>query len=178
MEGRTCDFQRNIYGNYDNLNAAISACKADEDCGYIYDYNCDGATIADGLKLCTKNSEIGESPKNCIYEPHSGKYHYLSSVYDIIAEIANKLKLNFIFNLLESCTCKDLISKWGYGNCQGTLDSSRGNVAVCYVNQPSSCGDLVDSSTNTGEKSSAEPCSQGNKLIHLNKTHSVCVIHE
>ena len=60
----------------------------------------------------------------------------------------------------------------GYGNCQ-KKSSSRGNVVICYVNQPSSCGDLVDSSTDPEEKTSAEACSQGNKLFHINKTHSV-----
>ena len=80
-----------------------------------------------------------------------------------ISEVELDTKWSFFFNLLGDCTCKDLINYSGYGNCQGTVDINRGGVPICYVNQPSTCGDLEDSISNPGEKSSAEACPPGNK---------------
>ena len=57
----------------------------------------------------------------------------------------------------ESCSCKDLVNRKGVGNCQGTMTSQHRKVA-CYVHLPSSCKDLAKSSTNPGEKLSAEAC--------------------
>ena len=50
------------------------------------------------------------------------------------------------------CTCKDLLNQSGYGNC---LDDE---YNMCYVEQPSSCSDLVDSGDLPGEKYSEEAC--------------------
>ena len=66
-----------------------------------------------------------------------------------------------------SCTCKDLINIGGFGNCKGSKDWNRGNKFTCYVNQPSTCTDLVDSSTNPGEKSSTEPCYESRQLLKV-----------
>ena len=79
-----------------------------------------------------------------------------------ISEVLFYTKWNIILNLLVGCSCKTLINVHGFGNC-AKLDPKYGNKASCYVNQPSSCGDLLDSGTNTGEKTSAEACTQYNK---------------
>ena len=73
-------------------------------------------------------------------------------------------KLKLIFNIWGGCTCKDLIDANGAGNCQDTISSTSGK-AGCYVNQPSTCGDLKDSSTNPGEKFSTEACLISGKLM-------------
>jgi len=52
------------------------------------------------------------------------------------------------------CSCKDLVNKNGWGNCQ----KAYGGDYLCYVNQPSTCRDAKDSGTNTGEKYSMEAC--------------------
>lgn len=70
----------------------------------------------------------------------------------------------FIF---AECTCKDLINVNGVGNCQGTKSPELGDRLACYVNQPSSCRDLLDSGTNPGEKYSAEACVQKGNLIYF-----------
>lgn len=63
-----------------------------------------------------------------------------------------------------SCSCKDLVSKDGRGNCKGAKVAKEGKVRViCYVNQPSYCSDLEDSDILPGEKHSAAAClSKGN----------------
>ena len=61
------------------------------------------------------------------------------------------------FQFLSDCTCIDLIDPFGFGNC--------GLYGVCYVNQPTSCSDALDSLDLPGEKISSEPC-KGRKL-HL-----------
>ena len=54
-----------------------------------------------------------------------------------------------------TCACKNLVSG-GYGNCRKKIDGKR----LCYVKLPSSCSDLKESASNTGEKWSLEACSQ------------------
>ena len=45
------------------------------------------------------------------------------------------------------------------GNCKGSKPKQfNGTTVACYVNLPSTCGDLKDSVTNPGEQLSAEPC--------------------
>ena len=88
--------------------------------------------------------------------------------FDFKRLILELQKYHFILSLLfitASCTCKDLINVGGYGNCKGSRDFNRDNKLTCYVNQPSTCTDLVDSFTNPGEKSSTEPCYQNRQLL-------------
>ena len=46
------------------------------------------------------------------------------------------------------------MNPFGYGNCASTGFSSE----FCYVNQPTSCSDALDSLDLPGEKFSSEPC--------------------
>ena len=60
-----------------------------------------------------------------------------------------------------SCTCKSLIVN-GKGNCQENADpATHGGNLFCYVDLPSNCKDLIDSSEQLGEKSSSQACSTG-----------------
>ena len=59
-----------------------------------------------------------------------------------------------LFNILEDCTCKSLINKNGYGNCEKNYHGK----PICYVNQPTSCKDLLKSTTNPGERISWKAC--------------------
>ena len=70
-----------------------------------------------------------------------------------------------------SCSCKNLVSQDGRGNCKGTKIAKQGKIrAICYVNQPSYCGDLEDSIKIPGEQHSAEAClSEG--INTLNENH-------
>ena len=61
-------------------------------------------------------------------------------------------KFKFLVSTSTGCTCKDLLNQAGYGNC---LDDE---YNMCYVKQPSSCSDLVDSGDLPGEKYSEEAC--------------------
>jgi len=57
------------------------------------------------------------------------------------------------------CTCKDFINDSGYGNCfKRSGHSIHGGKVVCYVEQPSTCNDLIHSKANPGEKVSAKAC--------------------
>ena len=60
-----------------------------------------------------------------------------------------------------SCTCKSLIVN-GKGNCQEKPDpATHGGNLFCYVELPSNCKDLIDSSAQPGEKSSSQACTDG-----------------
>ena len=63
------------------------------------------------------------------------------------------------------CSCSPNMDNNGYGRCR-RKDSNMGNRYTCYVNQPSNCPDLVDSTTYTGQQFSAEACYLQGKL-HL-----------
>ena len=52
-----------------------------------------------------------------------------------------------------TCACKDLVSG-GYGNCRKKIDGK----PLCYVELPSSCSDLKESTSNAGEKWFIEAC--------------------
>ena len=58
------------------------------------------------------------------------------------------------FNILGDCTCKRLANENGYGNCNKMYKRK----PICYVNQPTSCTDLIKSKTNKGERVSWEAC--------------------
>lgn len=58
----------------------------------------------------------------------------------------------------EGCTCKDFVGDTGHGNCRTKLKPQ--DRFMCYVEQPSSCTDLVDSTSNPGEKFSFDACTR------------------
>ena len=76
-----------------------------------------------------------------------------------------------------SCSCKNLVSDDGRGNCKGTKIAKQGKIqTICYVNQPSYCGDLEDSIKIPGEQHSAEAClSEG--IETLDKNFLTCFDH-
>ena len=89
------------------------------------------------------------------------------------------IKLHFLQHLSD-CTCKDFVSPSGHGNCLKVLQfpaSELNGRLICYVNQPTSCTDAVDTIWDVmqGEKYSAQPCTIGkfvirpHKLLILNK---------
>jgi hypothetical protein len=60
------------------------------------------------------------------------------------------------------CTCGGLINPNGYGQCKKPTSYQHiKGQHVCYVTQPSNCTDLAFSTTNPGEKFSAEACKMG-----------------
>ena len=71
-----------------------------------------------------------------------------------------KLSLRYLsFNLVfTNCSCNEYVNADGYGNCQKTIG---GKGLACYVNQPSTCQDLVNSATDNGKQYSWEACMQG-----------------
>ena len=58
---------------------------------------------------------------------------------------------------LGDCSCSDYVNAKGYGNCQ---KQKRGK-AYCFVNQPSTCTDLRNSSYEDGLQFSHEACQKG-----------------
>ena len=55
---------------------------------------------------------------------------------------------------LADCSCSDFVSSSGYGNCQ----KSYKHGPFCYVNQPSTCKDLVGSKDFRQKQYSWEAC--------------------
>jgi len=52
------------------------------------------------------------------------------------------------------CSCNDYLSQHGYGRCQ----KDHGDGPICYVNQPSTCTDAVNSTSENGKQYSWEAC--------------------
>ena len=64
---------------------------------------------------------------------------------------------------IADCKCHNFINKNGYGICRKKTVNF-GGAYVCYVDRPSSCGDLQESITNPEYLLSAEAC-EGNETI-------------
>ena len=54
----------------------------------------------------------------------------------------------------QGCSCSNYVSESGFGNCEKSFKHG----PICYVNEPSSCSDAVESKT-TGKRYSWEACS-------------------
>ena len=71
-----------------------------------------------------------------------------------MATYRSNLSTTFI---IVGCSCSSFVTDEGYGNCQGSLVSGR---PICYVNEPSNCADLQDSTLPDarGKRFSSEAC--------------------
>merc|ERR1719203_1899534 len=65
------------------------------------------------------------------------------------------------------CSCSNFVNRNGFGRCL-KKDSDFGHKVSCYVNLPSSCGDLIRSGSNWGKYLSAEAC-QTRPFSHFKK---------
>ena len=75
------------------------------------------------------------------------------------------VEFQFEYILGSFCSCKDFVNDGGFGNCfKRSGHSKHGGNVVCYVEQPSTCSDLIESKANPGEKVSAEACKLKGKL--------------
>merc|ERR1712223_724880 len=54
------------------------------------------------------------------------------------------------------CTCTSYVAENGYGNCERNY---KNKGAICYVNEPSTCTDLMVSKRQNGKRYSWEACS-------------------
>ena len=76
-------------------------------------------------------------------------------------------QINFLiyFEFLGSCSCKDLLSSSGGGNC---LASSQGfnDSVFCYVEQPTTCDDALHDHDLLGEMISAQACMTRKFVLH------------
>ena len=63
----------------------------------------------------------------------------------------------FFIIVLSACSCSDYVNENGIGNCTKRISLFNWQN-VCYVNQPSSCSDLIDSGTDVGKQISVEAC--------------------
>ena len=63
--------------------------------------------------------------------------------------------------IANDCSCSDYITENGFGRCQ----KIKGISPMCFVNEPSSCSDLV--STSFGVKYSWEACTNFFSKFHL-----------
>ena len=95
----------------------------------------------------------------------------ITCFYNLYLTTSNKILFSkgktrkIYFQFLSDCTCKDLMNPFGYGNCASTGFSSE----FCYVNQPTSCSDALDSLDLPGEKISSEPCKGRKSHLILTK---------
>ena len=74
-----------------------------------------------------------------------------------------------IVHNIESCTCSDFTNENGFGKCQKasvrSVSPQAIDAMVCYVNQPSNCNDLYDSTTNPDKQLSAEACRYTGEIV-------------
>ena len=68
------------------------------------------------------------------------------------------MQVTKILNNHTVCACKDFVNKEGHGNCK-QIDPKK--KPTCYVEQPSNCKDLENSSGYAGEQYSSVACDQG-----------------
>ena len=61
-----------------------------------------------------------------------------------------------------NCSCSLYLNKDGFGKC---LKEDENGISLCYVNFPSSCGDLQESSTSLGKFISREACNKYDTLF-------------
>ena len=77
--------------------------------------------------------------------------------------------INFIFDA-DRCKCKSFIDSNDFGNCQGTKMTNQlyGYSVGCYVEQPSGCPDLTESTNIPEEQVSFEACAinEGESIIY------------
>ena len=62
-----------------------------------------------------------------------------------------------ICHVIGNCSCSDFINENGHGRCRKEDNDFNGALS-CYVHQPSSCSDVITSSTNPDKQLSAEAC--------------------
>ena len=74
------------------------------------------------------------------------------------------------------CNCKNLVNKFGIGNCKIWFQYSQSSASFqqrrsCFVNQPSGCWDVKNSSEPEGEQYSFAACSYRKDGVHDNYYH-------
>ena len=80
--------------------------------------------------------------------------------------------INFLihFEFLGSCTCKDLLSSSGSGNCLARSGRFDDNV-FCYVEQPTTCDDALHDNDLPGEMMSAQACTKRKFALRSTKNN-------
>ena len=101
---------------------------------------------------------------------HQTNIHYLIIIDHHLIEliffriIVKRSNINFPGS---NCKCKDFINQNNVGNCKGKKPSQfQRKFFACYVDQPSSCTDLKDSGTNSGEQLSVNACLLRGRSFH------------
>ena len=60
-----------------------------------------------------------------------------------------------------SCECTDFVNDAGFGNCTGfSKFSFHGSLIACFVQLPSSCKDLINSTAYPGKQISVQACQE------------------
>ena len=93
-----------------------------------------------------------------------------------VASVLERLKK--LPTTIAGCLCKDFVNKGGHGNCKTTSQSNlHHGRKMCYVIQPSSCGDLVNSGANRGEKFSEEACDIKDEDANIQTSSAGSLLH-
>ena len=62
---------------------------------------------------------------------------------------------------LPSCKCTDFVNDAGFGNCTGfSKFSFHGSLVACFVQVPSTCKDLINSTAYPGKQISVLACEE------------------
>ena len=104
------------------------------------------------------SAEACLEPGSFSFELFSNALRITLSFYSIVIKLVFE---SFVY-LVPSCTCKDLTER--AISCSQRSKSHNGKKA-CWVKHPSSCGDLIDSTSDTREQLSAEACSTQGTLL-------------
>ena len=122
-------------------------------------------TITISEVLSTSGGTNVASSKNSTKEPINISTGLSSSGSTVVAASTNASKAQ----MLLECKCKSLLNKYEKGNCttKSWSKSWRGGKRWCYVEQPSDCKDLENSTVIEGEEYSAKACPSTGLLIYL-----------
>ena len=60
--------------------------------------------------------------------------------------------------VLGDCSCSDFVTNDGYGNCNKTTRNEPEKGPFCYVNNPTTCSDVIDEDSQAPTGYSWEAC--------------------
>ena len=147
--------------SFESLSEAKQRCNDDPSCAVVYD---DGGKHTHFV-LCGWDATIKHSSSGSLLHTKRSKYMFNWALFLIYFTNNIKIKLKciklyiFLQKITASCACKDFVNSGGHGNCQTASQSNdHHGRKMCYVVQPSTCKDLVNSNSNPGEQFSEEAC--------------------
>ena len=80
--------------------------------------------------------------------------------------------------VLGNCSCSEFVTKDGYGNCTKTTKNEPEKGPFCYVNNPTTCSDVIDEDSQAPTGYSWEACNnnKGTQRLFTNQIIFLSII--